>query len=246
MKKLATLVLLGWLLGVLIVPHIAEAGYNVYVDITATGSDNTAVPGCPSGLVITVSGHNISLSWTEGGSTDNNIVRGKWGSYPSSVSDGWDVYNGPDDNCTDIQDIAGSEEMLYYRVWAWNSAGYAPCYAENAVEGGMVDVADAIMLIPLVMLCSVLSGLGFWKIRGLWPILIIGALAWGAMGFWCFTQVNESYDIWFFVGCIGVMSLLTHIVLGPWRWVATTEPTDVVQEERLTDRLKKRKWRKYG
>jgi hypothetical protein len=155
------------------------------------------------------------------------------------------VYNGPDDNFTDYRDIASSEDSLYYRVWAWNSAGYAVCYDEDFVEGGLAGVANAIMLIPLVMLCGLLSGIGFWKIRNLWPLLIIGALAWGAMGFWSFTQVETSWDIWFFVGCIGVLALITHIVLGPWKWVADEEKPEPVVEERLTDRIKKRKWRKY-
>ena len=236
--------LLCILLGLcILIPYAVSA--DTYVDITATGSDN-GVPDCPTNLeAVATSAHLITLTWTEGANTDNNVVRGKWGSYPANIADGWEVYNGPNDNCTDTQDIGGSEDALYYRVWAWNSSGYAACYASDYVEGGLAGVANAILLIPLVMLCGVLSGFGFWRIRSMWPLLVIAALMWGAMGFWCYTQVNEAWDIWFFVGCVGVLGMLAHIVLGPWKWVTDEPRVEPQKEERLTDRLKNRRWQKY-
>jgi hypothetical protein len=220
---------------------------SVNISITAQGTDSGALPQKPQDFsAVKNSGHEIGLSWVKGAGADDTVIYGKWGSYPTVIGEGWLVYDSTGILTTDNQDIENSEDGLYYSAWSWNTSGYSVSYATSHVEGGETAVADAIIFIPMVMLCGVLSGLGFWKIRQLWPVLIIAALAWGALGFWSFSNVESSYDVWFFVGCIGILALLTHIVLGPWQWVMKDEKPVKEEDERITDRIKKRRWHKVN
>lgn len=96
------------------------------------GGDLTFVtkPEAPTDLTATaVSDSRINLSWTKGAGAVNTVIRGKIGSYPTDISDGYEVYNGPFEACSD-QGLAAST-TYYYRAWSYTDPHYSDAYSED-------------------------------------------------------------------------------------------------------------------
>jgi hypothetical protein len=74
----------------------------------------------------------INLSWTKGTLADYTRIQRKTGGYPTSISDGTNVYNGTGSSCSDSGLSVGT--TYYYRAWSWNmennqwSTSYASAY----------------------------------------------------------------------------------------------------------------------
>jgi hypothetical protein len=87
-------------------------------------------PGDPSNLVATaVSSSQIDLTWTAGAGAEKTMVRGKQGSYPTGVSDGYQVYFDTGTSASDT-DLSQST-TYYYRAWAWDTnSGYSDGYSQ--------------------------------------------------------------------------------------------------------------------
>jgi|GEM_PF-2049699 len=63
----------------------------------------------------------IFLTWTKGAGANNTVIQRKTGSYPTSVTDGTNVYNGTG---TQYEDIGLNEgTTYYYRAWSYTSWG---------------------------------------------------------------------------------------------------------------------------
>jgi hypothetical protein len=78
-------------------------------------------PLAPTNLTVTdYSGDSISLSWTKGTGANRTMIRRKQGSYPTSITDGTQVYFGTGTSVTD----SGLEprQTYYYRAWSEVSA----------------------------------------------------------------------------------------------------------------------------
>jgi hypothetical protein len=89
-------------------------------------------PGDPSSLSATaVSTSQIDLAWTTGAGAEKTMVRGKTGSYPTSPTDGTQVYFDTGTSCSDIDLDQGTTH--YYRTWAWDTnSGYSDGYSQAA------------------------------------------------------------------------------------------------------------------
>jgi hypothetical protein len=64
----------------------------------------------------TVSSSQINLSWTKGDGAVNTMVRGKQGSYPTSVTDGYPVYFDTGTNASDTGLLPST--TYYYSAWS--------------------------------------------------------------------------------------------------------------------------------
>lgn len=62
----------------------------------------------------------IALDWTRGVGADTTIITRDTTGYPSSPSEGTEVYSGPDTSCTDTGLDAGT--LYYYAAWSYYSA----------------------------------------------------------------------------------------------------------------------------
>jgi len=69
----------------------------------------------------TNSSSKIYLSWTKGTGANNTRIQRKTGSYPTSISDGTNVYNGTSTQCEDTGLAAGT--TYYYRSWSFTIWG---------------------------------------------------------------------------------------------------------------------------
>jgi hypothetical protein len=98
------------------------------------GSDAafTTKPDAPSNLSATaISDSRIDLSWSKGSGADKTMVRRKTGSYPTSPSDGTQVYFDTATSCSDTGLSRGT--TYYYRAWSYKSgapdSGYSDSYS---------------------------------------------------------------------------------------------------------------------
>ncbi len=101
----------------------------------SNGTETTFLtkPNPPTGLTITNSGSGQqTISWTHGTGYNQSVLRGKKGSYPSSVTDGTFGYNNTGSSTNNTGLTAG--DTWYYRVWEYSSWGslsqYSDAYAQ--------------------------------------------------------------------------------------------------------------------
>lgn len=97
-------------------------------------------PGDPTGLTANViSVTQINLTWTAGTGSEKTMVRRKTGSYPTSVSDGTEVYF---DTGTSKSDTGLSGGITYYyRAWAWDTnSSYSDGYTQASATTPVGDL----------------------------------------------------------------------------------------------------------
>jgi len=97
------------------------------------------------------SNSSLEITWTTGLYSDKTVIIKKVGSYPSSVTDGTEVFNASDEDHWE-EDLTGN---YYLRAWSWNdtfnvySADYADveygaliinCYDEDTLAGLTFDM----------------------------------------------------------------------------------------------------------
>ncbi|NIA11512.1 MAG: hypothetical protein GWP10_17780 [Nitrospiraceae bacterium] len=89
-------------------------------------------PAAPSNFVS--SAYNctsIALNWTRGANADKTVIVMSTTGYPTSPSDGTEVYNDTDNNTWVFIDNLASNTTYYFSAWGWNntdsvfSSGYA-------------------------------------------------------------------------------------------------------------------------
>lgn len=117
----------------------------------------------------------VVITWTTNPEGDSTMVRRKVGDYPSSRTDGTEVYNGALETCTDT-DLQLDEETYYYRAWTYDSAGvlWSTDYAEDNIGGRQM------LFIGLIGLAGFLT---FMCLRYKFlPLSLSASLAWLALG----------------------------------------------------------------
>ena len=118
------------------------------------GSDGTfttttvVVIGAPTGLTATRSTGQIALSWTNGSNAVNTMVRRGTTTYPSTTSDGTQVYFGTGMTITDtsVTDTQG----YYYSAWSelnsLYSSSYATVYSAPTTGTGVLNTPDTFII----------------------------------------------------------------------------------------------------
>lgn len=76
----------------------------------------TLVPSIPSNISGDIIGSNLNISWEKGFGADNTIIRTKQGDYPSSITDGTQIYNN-----TGTYYVTPVVYDYFYSLWSWNS-----------------------------------------------------------------------------------------------------------------------------
>ncbi|MEM4258318.1 MAG: hypothetical protein QXL17_04100, partial [Candidatus Thermoplasmatota archaeon] len=95
---------------------------NTSKELTSIYSENyTIVPAAPTSFTATtVSSTQINLAWTKGTGASHTRIQRKTGSYPTSISDGTNVYNGTGSSYSDTG--LSSSTTYYYRAWSWDNS----------------------------------------------------------------------------------------------------------------------------
>jgi hypothetical protein len=101
-------------------------------DNYASISESTK-PEAPTDLTATTQGTSqINLGWTNGDGANYTRIQRNTGSYPTSISDGTNIYNGTGANCSDTG--LNASTTYYYRAWS---------YANGSIQKWSVDYASA-------------------------------------------------------------------------------------------------------
>lgn len=108
----------------------------------------------PEGLTLTyISDAEIGITWTKGADAEYTMIRAKYGSVPEDRNDGYLVYYGDLEYCSDTGVII--EETItpiYYRAWSeninnvWEETGISDFF-----EGG------GMTLVGILMFCGIMS-----------------------------------------------------------------------------------------
>ena len=131
-----------------------------------------------TGLMATyINDYEILLSWTMGANVTNVMVRSKFGSTPTSRSDGNLVYYGDATNATDFltSSLAFATESLYYGLWSQKGDG--TWWGDIIIAGG--DFMSSTVLFIVVAILTLGLSMGYtWRRYGFF--------AYAASAFWLF------------------------------------------------------------
>ena len=226
-RKIACIVGLIWIAIILCSPIAIQASSSLNVNITATGT-STGIPDAPTNFqAYQVASDEATLNWTIGtGGADYTVIYRSTSGYPSFLGSGYLAYNGTSNTTNDFGVSVDTTEY-YYSAWSYSSVNglYSIDYVTAKVGGNMTN---AIMLIGILFVSLCLSGMGYYFKKV--PIIIIACLLWLGVGAWSFTQVQSAYDIYFFIGCAGIlMGILS--ALEPLLWNARAEKEKMLSPE---------------
>jgi len=159
-----------------LLPSVVVADTSEDIVVTARGY----IVDAPGNFTITyVSDSEVDLDWIKGPSVNNTMVRVKYGSYPEDRDDGYLVYYGTNNNCTDSSILLATYEVPYYKAWNQRNDGI---WEEVGSEEEANFMSMSFLFTVLIILGLVLFVAAFrWR-----DILVsyAAALTWLAIGFW--------------------------------------------------------------
>lgn len=173
-----------------------------YIEVQAAKSVDVTITANPSGFfaptsfdVIRVTDHKIRATWVANPLAVTTYIRAKVGSYPTSETDGYLVYDGAgvtvDDNSVSLDETAAN---VYYRAWSKDGVGtFSPDFAQDFAGGiGMVLLAllsGAVLMTIAAFIVAYITKIGLlkWIAAGLW--VVTGAYA--------YTQKTTTWDVFY-------------------------------------------------
>jgi hypothetical protein len=126
-----------------------------------------------------VSDTQVDLAWTETPNVANTMVRVAFGYMPTSRTDGYQVYYGPDTSFSDTTVNLSFSETPYYRAWGQQADG---TWVEQTTTVEAWFMSDSFLFIGLILLGMGLTILSFMK--HFLPLAMASAIMWLALGTW--------------------------------------------------------------
>lgn len=181
----------------------------------------SGLPLPPTDFEITqTSADSANLTWTMGVTADRTIIRGSDNGYPSSITDGYLVYNGTG-TLASVEGLLLSTNAYYYRAWSWNIYGYSLDYAQTRIGGDM----QAILMFGLLFLVAI----GFivvylWK-REMWLGIAAGTV-WVATAIYAWVGYEAPTEamttMWFGLGWL-FLAIGLALLVAPMSWNKTRD-----------------------
>jgi hypothetical protein len=165
----------------------------------------------PSSLSATkVSDTLANLSWNKAFGATHTIIRGKFGEVPSSYTDGYLVYDGTGELCTD-NSLDSTANTVYYRAWSFDNgtSDYSYNYSDTLIRIGGNSMSNVLLLIGIAIIGLGLMIAGFILKR--WYLPVAAAFAWIASAAICFSSATQWNGQWWF-GILSVVMILSCIV----------------------------------
>jgi hypothetical protein len=145
----------------------------------------------------------VILTWVNSPVGTATMIRAKLGTAPVDISDGYQVYYGPDE--TVIDEYARRDDVgtpIIYRGWADTALGYSD----------PVDVEFRYVPMVLVLLVALLIALAFWRQT---PALkIISGLVAIAFGAYWTTAVLNNYV--YIASGVAVIIIGVYMIVTAW------------------------------
>ena len=170
---------------------------------TEQSFSTSCYPRAPTDYTITQAGpSSITITWTKGTGANTTVIRASADGYPTSATDGYEVYSGNGTSVT-VDGFAFDMTAWYSRAWSHNSYGYSTDYAEG-------NVGNPIGL-PAIVFAVGLCGFALWKKDWIRLLLSICILTWGVFAM--------PYDVKIAAPLIGVGIVL--FFMGLFRIIRT-------------------------
>jgi hypothetical protein len=184
---------LALILSCLLTPVVVQAA-NPTVTITVSGW----VVGTPSGLTITyVNDYQVDLEWVKGEAAANTMVRAKYGSMPTSRTDGYEVYCGDGTSCSDTGvNFDESPSTVYYRLYSQNEAGV---WEHEGISGFLEN--PNMMLWALIFLALGLTVAGYMLKKSFLAFAATGA--WILLTLFAYNNRGMTFDIYWALFILG-------------------------------------------
>ncbi len=211
-----------------------QAATSINVTVTATGW----ICGACDGLTFTyISDTQIDISWTKGAGANNTMIRAAYGRYPSSMTDGYLVYQGTGVSTSDTGvNLEETIQDIYYRGWSQNAGGvWAPLTCEAVFE------EVALIQSTLLVLCFALTVVLFikrWRLFG-----IIVALMWFLNALYQWDKASGTDWHWGLMMLSWVLSF--SCLFSPWFLREKQSETEELSEEEEYRREQKAEWQRY-
>lgn len=137
-------------------PVLADSSDDIIV--TAAGY----ICGKPGDFtIIYVSDYEIGLSWSKGVDAENTMVRAAYGRLPEDREDGYLVYYGDEEYCSDTAvNLDETMAEVFYEAWHQNANGV---WNEEGVWGSVEGIG--VTTIAFITLAIGLTGVAVWKRR---------------------------------------------------------------------------------
>lgn len=161
------------------------------IDADLIDTDLTDFPDPPTNLTSEIDTNNVILNWTLGANaTGVKIIRGNV-DYPTSLTDGIEVYSGAGTTYTD-EGIVDDTTTYYYSAFSYNdNFTNTAIYAITSIGG------EALFLLILVLLPLALMIAGFALRRGSMAMAAMGA--WFILCVYSYMQTGEIYNAIFWI-----------------------------------------------
>lgn len=221
---------LGALLGLLLLPALSTGALAADPVVNVTVS--AYVIGIPGGFTVTyTSDYEVGIEWTKPGGAENTMVRAAIGHPPANRTDGYLVYYGDAESCTDTGvSLDETAAPVIYRAWSETAGGaWSPLFAEGEIEGiGMVLIAFAVLIVALM-------ALGYIFKHGL--LFLAAGFAAVGLGFILFGEEALSTR-WMFGWAAVVVSLVCFVqALLTWMALRPGRVTPEIRKEEYKRRI---------
>lgn len=183
-----------------------------------------------------VSDTQVDISWTPDFGVLNTMVRGKYGSIPTDITDGYLVYYGNGNNVSDtsmnfdliFDNLSNTDDYagIYYRAFAETTPGV---FDDSTPPAG-VEVIMILIALILLSLGLTVGGQGYKNV-----ILVeAGALFWAIFGAYSYYQSTISVGgmsaIYYALFWGGMAMAVVCALSGAW----VGRKTDLTVEEMVT------------
>lgn len=163
-------------IGLWLMPIGALADSSQDVTVTAVGW----ICEAPGGFTITyVSDFEVGLSWVKPEDVDNTMIRVRFGDFPVDREDGYLVYYGDGESCSDANIDLTMAQVPSYRAWSQRDDGVWEAVGVTEEAGFM---SASFLFIGLIAIAGLLTIMQFrWHFL---PLAMAAAMGWLATGLW--------------------------------------------------------------
>jgi hypothetical protein len=222
-------IIIAIVLCTVLIPCAVEAATSVDVVITATG----IVIAPPTGFTVSyVSDFETHLSWINPANSMATMIRAAYGHVPTSMTDGYLVYNGAGTSFNDTAVSLTMPDIIYYRAWSQRNDGvWGSLYATTDTEDIM---SISYLFIGSIVIIVALIGIGFFSKRKV--VLWLAGLASIMLGIYLFSTptfpMNTVWGMLFML--IALAMAFTPVYFRVPKVVPPPEPTHM---QHLTSRI---------
>jgi len=200
--------------------------------VSAGVSTNVTITAIPSWGILTftatyINDTQVDLDWTYEPSLTNIIIRAKYGSEPTSETDGYLVYSGVGNAASDTSmNFDENTGILYYKAFGETAPGVYGASASDSAEGVVM------LMLTLMGAALILTVSGYISKRSI--LAVMGGLFWVIVGVYAYTLSAKNWASWDIYLAIAFGCLLFSIV-GMFAPMVTREKKEDLEQTMMPE-----------